>query len=221
VHNVRGRKSDVSDCEWLRELHSVGLLRASFRSTAAIVPRRSYLRQRESLVEEAATRIQRMQKALSEMNLKLHTVLTDITCRTGLTIVRDILKGERDHERLATHRDPRCHAAHAEIVAALTGNYLTEHLFALKHNFAAYEFLLQQISEYDTEIEALLTTLAAQQPPPAAPLPAARRKRISKHTPGFDIRSPLHRLTGGADLSQIHSIGPHAALQLVAEIGPI
>jgi transposase len=219
VHNVRGRKSDVSDCEWLRELHSVGLLRASFRPAAAIVPLRSYVRQRETLVEEAATRIQRMQKALSEMNLKLHTVLTDITGQTGLTIVRDILKGERDPQRLATHRDPRCHASHAEIVAALTGNYRTEHLFALKQNFAAYEFLLQQIGECDSEIEALLTTLAAQQPPPTAPLPAARRKRISKHTPGFDIRSPLHRLTGGADLSQIDSIGPHAALQIVAEIG--
>jgi hypothetical protein len=76
VHNVPGRKSDVSDSEWLRELHSVGLLRASFRPGAAIVPLRSYLRQRETLVEEAATRIHRMQKALTEMNLKLHTVLT-------------------------------------------------------------------------------------------------------------------------------------------------
>src|SRR3984957_10991218 len=79
VHNVRGRKSDVKDCEWLRELHSVGLLRASFRPAATIVPLRSLMRQRQTLVEEAATRIQRMQKALTEMNLKLHTVLTDLT----------------------------------------------------------------------------------------------------------------------------------------------
>ena len=91
VHNVGGRKSDVSDCEWLRELHSLGLLRASFRP-AAVMQLRSYLRQRETLVEEAATRFQRMQKALSEMNLKLHTVLTDITGQTGLTIVLHILK---------------------------------------------------------------------------------------------------------------------------------
>jgi transposase len=219
VHNVPGRKSDVQDCEWLRELHSVGLLRASFRPAAAIVPLRSYLRQRETLVEEASARILRMQKALTQMNLMLHVVVTDITGQTGLTIVRSILNGERDPERLATHRDPRCHASHAEIVAALTGNYRTEHLFTLKQNFAAYEFLLRQIAECDTEIEALLTTLAAQQPPPAAPLPAVRRKRVSKHTPRFDIRQPLHRLTGGADLSQIDSIGPHAALQIVAEIG--
>jgi transposase len=219
VHNVRGRKSDVSDCEWLRELHSVGLLRASFRPAAAIVPLRSYLRQRATLVEEAATRIQRMQKALTEMNLKLHTVLTDLTGQTGLRIVRSILTGERDPERLVIHRDSHCHASHAEIVAALTGNYRAEHLFALKQNFAAYEFLLQQIAECDTQIEALLITLAAQKSLPSAGLPDARRKRLSKHAPTFDIRSPLHRLTGGIDLSQIDSIGPQTALQLVAEVG--
>src|SRR5215831_8125693 len=219
VHNVRGRKSDVMDCEWLRELHSVGLLRASFRPAAAMVPLRSFMRQRETLVEETATRIQRMQKALTQMNLKLHTVLTDLTGQTGLRIVRSILAGERDPERLAAYRDYHCHASHAEIVAALTGNYRSEHLFALRQNFAAYEFLLKQIAECDGEIEGLLTTLAARQPPPSAPLPAARRKRASKHQPQFDIRGPLHRLTGGADLSQIDSIGPQAALQIIAEIG--
>ena len=220
VHNVRGRKSDVSDCEWLRELHSVGLLRASFRPAAAIVPLRSYLRQRETLVEEAATRIQRMQKALSEMNLKLHTVLTDITGQTGATIVRDILKGERDPELLAAHRDSRCHASREEIVAALAGNYRAEHLFSLRQNFAAYQFHLQQITECDTAIEALLDTLAAEQPQPTAALPPPRRRNYPKsHEPRFDIRTPLHRLTGGADLSQIDAIGPQAALQLVAEIG--
>ena len=181
VHNVPGRKSDVKDCEWLRELHSVGLLRASFRPAAAIVPLRSFMRQRETLVEEAATRIQRMQKALTEMNLKLHTVLTDLTGQTGLKIVRGILDGERDPERLAAYRDYHCHASHSEIMAALTGNYRTEHLFALRQNFAAYQFLLKQIAECDGEIERLLTSLADQQPPPSAPLPAARGKRASKH----------------------------------------
>ena len=187
VHNVRGRKSDVTDCEWLRELHSVGLLRASFRPAAAIVPLRSFVRPRATLVEQAATRIQRMQQALTEMNLKLHTVLSDLT---GLAIVRRILKGERDPERLATHRDPRCHASHAEIVAALTGHYRAEHLCALKQNFAADKFLLQPIAQCDSAIEAVLTTLAAPQPPPAATLPAPRHRAISKHQPQFDLRSP-------------------------------
>jgi transposase len=219
VHNVRGRKSDVMDCEWLRELHSVGLLRASFRPAAAMVPLRSFMRQRETLVKEASTRIHRMQKALTQMNVMLHVVVTDITGQTGLKIVRSILAGERDPQRLAAHRDRRCHASYAEIVAALTGNYRAEHLFALKQNFAAYEFLLRQIAECDTEIEALLSKLAEQNPLPAAPLPEARNKRSPKRAPAFDIRSPLHRLTGGADLSQIDSIGPHAALQIIAEIG--
>ncbi len=135
---------------------------------------------------------------------------------TSASFSSSILNGERDPEHLATDRDYRCHAWHAEIVAALTGNYRAEHLFALKQNFAAYEFLLQQIAECDREIEALLSHLASQQPPPATALPRARRKRSPKHAPACDSRRPLHRLTGGADLSQIDSIGPHAALQIVA-----
>jgi transposase len=131
VHNVPGRKSDVQDCEWLRELHSVGLLRASFRPAAAIVPLRSYVRQRETLVEEASARILRMQKALTQMNLMLHVVVTDLTGTTGLAIINAILAGQRDPELLAAHRDYRCHASRAEIAAALTGNYRAEHLFAL------------------------------------------------------------------------------------------
>ena len=102
-------------------------------------------------------------------------------------------------------------------MTALTVNYRAEHLFALQQNFAAYEFLLKQIAECDTEIEGLLTSLAARQPLPSAPLPTARRKRASKHQPQFDIRGPLHRLTGGTDLSQIDSIGPQAALHLIGE----
>jgi transposase len=218
-HNVRGRKRDVSDCEWLRELHSVGRLRASFRPAAAIVPLRSFLRQRETLVEETTTRINRMHKALTEMNLKLDSVLTDIN-QTGLRIIRAILGEERNPEQLAAHRDHRCHASQAEIVAALTGNYRAEQLFALKQNFAAYEFLLQQVAECDAEIEALLTSLAAQQPPPPTALPPTRSKARPQHgQPRFEIRSPLQQLSGGVDLSQIDAIGPHAALQLVAEIG--
>jgi len=209
----------VSDCEWLRELHSVGRLRASFRPAAAIVPLRSFLRQRETLVEETTTRINRMHKALTEMNLKLDSVLTDIN-QTGLRIIRAILGEERNPERLAAHRDHRCHASQAEIVAALTGNYRAEQLFALKQNFAAYEFLLQQVAECDAEIEALLTSLAAQQPPPPTALPPTRSKARPQHgQPRFEIRSPLQQLSGGVDLSQIDAIGPHAALQLVAEIG--
>jgi len=220
VHNVPGRKSDVQDCEWLRELQSVGLLRSSFRPSAEIVTLRSYVRQRETLVEETSTRILRMQKALTQMNLMLHVVVTDITGATGLGIIGAILAGQRDPNLLAAHRDYRCHASRAQIAAALTGNYRADHLFALKQNFEAYQFLLKQIEECDGAIEALLATLAEKQPQPQAALPTARRPRQPKNRePRFEIRTPLHRLTAGTDLSQIHSIGPHAALQLIAEIG--
>jgi transposase len=119
LHNVRGRKSDVQDCEWLRQLHSVGLLRPSFRPAAAMVPLRSFMRQRAILVEELTARVLRMQKALTEMNLMLHTVVSDITGVTGLKIIRAILAAERDPERLAVHRDGRCHASREELIAAI------------------------------------------------------------------------------------------------------
>ena len=106
-------------------------------------------------------------------------------------------------------RDGLCHASREELAAALTGNYREEQLFSLRQNFTAYQFHLQQIAECDAEkSEALLNLLAAQQPPPAAALPAPRAKSTKKHAPAFDIRTPPHVLTGGADLSQIHSIGP-------------
>jgi transposase len=220
LRNVRGRKSDVTDSEWLRELHSVGLLNASFRPAADIVVLRTYLRQRASLVEEASSHIQRMQKSLTQMNLMLHVVLSDITGATGLKIIGSILNGERDPAALASHRDHRCKASAQEIIAALTGNYRAEHLFTLKQNFDAYQFDCQQIAECDAAIQKLVDTLATQQPPPSSELPSARHPlKPKRHDPSFDIRTPLHRLAGGADLSQIDGIGPHAALQLVAEIG--
>lgn len=220
IHNVRGRKSDVSDCEWIQELHSVGLLRPSFRPKGEIVALRALMRHRETQVKEAATRIQRMQKALDQMNLKLHNVITDITGVTGLKIVRDILDGVRDPRVLAAHRDHRCQATEEEIAASLLGNYRDEHLFALRQNFEAYEFFQRQMQACDTEIEKHLKLLAARQEPPKEPLPPPRRKvKRGTNDPRFEIRPLLHHLTGGTDLSQIDAIGPYAALQLISELG--
>jgi transposase len=220
VHNVRGRKTDVKDCQWLQELHSVGLLHASFRPTGEIVVLRSYVRHRQTLVEATATCINRMQKALTQMNLKLHHVLSDITGVTGMAIVRDILAGVRDPYKLAAHRHGGCKASEVEIVAALTGNYRAEHLFALRQNFEAFEFYQRQIADCDQAIGAQLTQLAQSRQPPAQELPAARpRAKLSKNEPRVELRAPLHRITSGADLSQIDGIGPYGALQLIAEIG--
>jgi transposase len=178
VKNVPGRKSDVTDCEWLRELHSVGLLKGSFRPTAEITALRSYLRHRETLIQGAATTINRMQKALVQMNLQLHVVISDIGGATGLRILRDIVNGQTDPRHLATHRDARCQASEAEIAAALTGHYRPEHLFVLRQNLELYDAFQRQIESCDTQIEAHLKALATSTTPPAAlsSIPRARRK---------------------------------------------
>jgi len=219
VKNVPGRKSDVMDCEWLRELHSVGLLRGSFRPAAAVAALRAYLRHRETLVQSAAMHIQRMQKALVQMNLQLHVVISDITGVTGIKILRDIVAGRTDPLALARHRDHRCSASEAEIAAALTGHYRPEHVFVLKQNLELFDAYQRQLIACDTAVEAYLKTLATQSAATAAPVPAPRSKRKPRdNEPRFEIRTPLHQLTG-ADLTQIDGIAPYSALRLLSEIG--
>ena len=219
VKNVPGRKSDVVDCEWLRDLHMMGLLRGSFRPTNEIVALRAYLRHRASLIESASTHVLRMDKALVQMNLQLGLVVSDITGVTGLRILRDIVAGQHDPRRLARHRDPRCKASEAEIVAALTGNYRPEHLFVLQQNLELFDFVQLRLAACDAALAAHLATLTRDVAPPAEPLPAPRRRQTrSDNEPRFDLRTPLHQLTG-ADLSQIDGIGPYTAVRLVAEVG--
>jgi transposase len=138
--NVPGRKSDIQDCQWLQELHSVGLLRGSFRPEGEIVALRAYLRQRAGLIEHRAAHIQHMQKALHQMNVQLTQVLSDITGVTGLAIMRSIVAGGRNPHRLAALRDPKVRKSEAQIAKALTGNYRPEHVFALKQALALYDF---------------------------------------------------------------------------------
>jgi transposase len=218
VKNVPGRKSDVSDCEWLQELHTVGLLRGSFRPAAHIATLRSYVRHRDSLVRSAVMINNRMEKALLQMNLQLHLVISDLVGATGLRIVRDIVKGETDPRRLAAHRDIRCKASEDEIVAALTGHYRTEHVFALRQNLELFDAYQQQIKVCDVEIEELVKELASQSAPPRTALPPRRAKGRNKNEPHFDIRGPLHQITG-IDLTQIDAIAPYTTLRLLAEIG--
>jgi len=219
VKNVAGRKTDVLDCQWIQELHSVGLLSGSFRPVAEIAALRVYLRHREKLIQSASAHIQRMQKALVQMNLQLHNVISDIVGLTGMGILRDIVAGVTDPEVLATHRDPRCKASHKEITASLTGHYRAEHLFTLRQNLEIYDTFQNQIQVCDREIELRLQSLAAKRDQPNAPPPPARSKKNPRgNEPRFEIRAPLYRLAG-ADLTQIDTIGPYAALRLVTEIG--
>jgi transposase len=218
VKNVSGRKSDVADCEWLRQLHRVGLLRGSFRPTEEIVALRGLLRHRETLVQSCSTAIMRMQKALIQMNLQLHVVLSDIVGATGLAILRDIVGGLTDPVRLASHRDSRCKASETEIVAALTGHYRSEHVFALRQNLELYDALQNLILSCDGEIERQLNALAEITAPPPEALPTFAKRRPRKNEPHFDARTLVHRITH-VDLSRLDGIGPFAGLSLVSEIG--
>ncbi|SNR89028.1 IS110 family transposase [Puniceibacterium sediminis] len=216
--NVPGRKTDVSDASWLRQLHSYGLLRGSFRPSRQIATLRAYLRQRERLVEYAAAHIQHMQKALMEMNLQLHHVVSDITGVTGMRIIRAIVAGERDLEVLASYRDVRCHASVETIKAALNGNDRPEHIFALTQSLDLYDYYQDKMLECDRNLEATLDTLAADQDHDPGQLPRVRTKTKQVGTPSFDVRAALFGILG-IDLTQIHGLGPSLFLKLVGECG--
>jgi len=217
VKNVPGRKTDVNDAQWLQQLHEHGLLRGSFRPHERVVRLRALLRHRERMVDQAATHIQLMQKALMQMNVQLHHVVSDITGVTGMRIIRAVVAGERDPNTLAQHRDVRCKSSVGTIREALTGNYRAEHILALRHALELYDFLQVKVAECDVEIETVLHSLNNGRSIPSAPIPPVRHSRGSNE-PRFDVRGALYTLLG-ADLSQIHGLGPYTVLRLIGECG--
>jgi transposase len=216
--HVPGRKTDVSDAQWLQRLHSHGLLRASFRPKGQIAELRAYVRQRERLLEYAASHIQHMQKALTEMNLQLHHVVADITGTTGLRIIRAIIAGERDPEVLARLRHYSCHSSAETIAKALTGSYRTEHLFALEQALALYEVYHEKASACDVRIEAVLKELSIDRGHRSDSLPSSRRRTDQANGLAFDVRAALFALLG-KDITQIDGLGPYLSLKLIAECG--
>jgi len=216
--HVPGRKTDVSDAQWLQRLHEYGLLRGSFRPQAEMAGLRAYLRQRERLLDYAAAHIQHMQKALTQMNLQLHHVVSDITGATGMRIIRAIVAGERDPNVLASYRDVRCHASVETIRQALVGNDREEHIFALTQALELYDVYQEKVAACDRQIKAILDQLKRSAAPPARELPAARRSTRQPNAPVFEVREALHAILG-VDLTQIHGLGPYLALKLVGECG--
>ena len=218
ARNVPGRKSDVIDCQWLQELHTFGLLRASFRPEAKITELRTYTRHRQTLIEDSARQIQRMQKALDQMNVQVHHVLSDLTSKTGMAIVRDIVAGQHDPEVLAQHRDTRCHASKERIIEALRGHYKPEHLFSLGQALSLHDVFSQHIRDCDERIEAVLATLAEQFPDPGTPKQRAKFRPVGNQI-AIDIRNPLQRILSGVDIQTIVGIGPLTALNMLSETG--
>lgn len=217
VKNVAGRKSDWLDCQWLQKLHTFGLLHASFQPDHKVCALRSLVRQRKRLIEDRVRYINRMQKALVQMNLQLTIVLSDITGATGMRIIRHILEGQRNPTLLAQHRDPRCQRSEADIVKALQGNYRPEHLFALQQAVAFYDFFNQQIALCDEQIEAQFDRLSlrTELSPPKS---KSRRRSKRKNDPEFNLQQYLYQWAG-VDLTVVDGLDALSVLIILSETG--
>ena len=207
VKNVPGRKTDVQDSQWLQYLHSVGLLRGSYRPTQEVCAVRSLLRHRNGLVQASSSYVQHMQKSLTQMNLQIHNVISDITGVTGLAILDAILSGERNPKKLAALKNGRIKTKTATIIKSLEGDYHPEHIFTLKQSLQVYRYYRQMIAECDQEIEAHLDEFDSQidvnkKPPPP---PTSSPRRGKGNEPNFDLRTHMYRIIG-TDLTQVDGI---------------
>ncbi len=216
IKNVTGRKDDISDSQWIQQLHTYGLLQASFRPEEQICVLRALVRQRTMLIQQRTSHIQHMQKALQQMNLKLTMVLSDITGVTGMKIIRAILAGEREPAKLASYRNGRCKHSEEEIQLALDGNYRHEHVFSLQQAVQLYDFYGQLLAECDQQIEGIYINIDSF-PTDQSP-PKANRQKPRKNQPDFDLRSHLFRITG-VDLTAIDGIDALTAQTVISEIG--
>lgn len=218
VKNLPGRKTDVADCQWLQQLHSYGLLSGSFRPEDEVCVLRAYLRHRDNLTRSSGSHIQHMQKALIEMNLKLHHVLTDITGVSGMAMIRAIVAGERDPHKLAALKHERVRKSAAEIAKALEGEYRAEHLFALGQALELYDFYLARIAECDAQIEEALRGWDRKVDPAAAPLPGKAKRKTAFAQSQHELRNQLYAVTG-VDLTTLPGMEVLSSQALLSEIG--
>jgi len=228
--NLPGRKSDVQECEWLRKLHTYGLLRNSFRPPEVIRAVRTIWRQRDRWVQEAARAVQHMQKALTTMNVQLANTISDLSGVTGQAILRAIVAGTRDPWALAQLRDRRIAASEEEIAHSLQGTWREEVLFELRQALEAYDFYQGQLAACDRELAKYTAAVPSRErpAPPEGPAgaaprlpakPARRAKSRRQGHPGFDLAGELHR-TLGVDLTRIDGIDVLTAQVVFSEIGP-
>ncbi len=214
VKNVSGRKSDVLDCQWLQQLMTYGLLSGAFRPAEQVCVLRALWRQRDMLLRSQSRHVQHMQKALTQMNIQLANVISDVVGETGQKILRAIVAGERNGPVLGAMKNVRIQASVDDIAKSLQGNWRAEHLFALKQALAAFDFTGTQVTECDREIEQQLHSLAAHDGEPAKGKQRGRRR----NSPKFDLRTQLFQMCG-VDLTRIDGIDVTTALAVVSEIG--
>jgi len=221
--NLPGRKSDVQECQWLLKLHTYGLLNNSFQPPSEIRILRTYWRQRAEHVRAAATCIQRMQKAMTQMNLQLANVISDLSGTSGQKIMRAILAGERDPRKLAELTDPRVRASRAEVAKSLEGNWRPELLFVLQQEVDMYDTYQRRMAECDQQLKQHLSTFpdkANPQPPasPDAPPKKEKSRKPRRNAPQFELSQQLQRIAG-ADLTRIDSIDAMTAQTVLSEVG--
>lgn len=217
--NVPGRKSDIQECQWLLKLHTFGLLNNSFQPTDEIRIARTLWRHRGNLVAEASSAIQRMQKALIEMNIQLSNVLSDLSGVSGMTIVGAILKGERDPHTLAALAQPEVKAPPEDIAKSLEGNWREELLFVLRQQVELYRIYQDKIADCDVKLRRHLESLEGKVDLKAQPIgPKPKGKKGSRNAPAFDLRSELYRLTG-IDWAQVNGMDVLTAQTVIAEAG--
>ena len=217
--NLPGRKSDVQECQWLLKLHTYGLLNNSFQPISEIRVLRTYWRQRADHVRGAATCIQRMQKALTQMNVQLANVISDISGLTGQAIVRAIIAGERDTRKLAALSHPRIQASHNEIAKSLEGNWRPELVFVLQQEVDMYDTYQKRIVECDQQLQKQLARLTGIISPRTEQAQKPKSKpSAAKNAPRFDLASELQCVTG-VDLTRIDGIDVMVAQTLVSEVG--
>lgn len=220
VKNVTGRKDDESDAEWIQKLHSCGLLKASFQPDNMTRTLRSLVRHRKNLVQTSSIYLNRMQKALELMNIKLHTVISDIDGKTGLLIIEAILAGERNPEVLADMKDKRVKASREEIIKSLEGYWTTEHLFELKQCYQLYSTHRQMINEGDKEIEKqLIEQIALKNESVIPEIPKVKRKISGKKSRvPYNLTAYLNEILG-TNVTEVAGISELSALSIFAECG--
>ena len=216
IKNVSGRKSDVLDCQWIQRLHTYGLLSSSFRPADPYCVLRSYLRYRDELVSARSTQTQHMQKALSQMNVQLHHVLSDLNGQSGMAIIQAILQGERDPLKLAALADRRVKAKTQVIAKALVGDYRREHLFQLQCAFELHQTYEQKIAQCDEQLARELEQLPDRTSAQVTALPERTGKKAKANEP---LRQGLYRKLG-VDVTAVEGVGPLVGLTLLTEVGP-
>lgn len=216
VKNVPGRKSDVQDCQWLQQLHSYGLLQGSFRPDNQICVLHSYVQQRKNLIESASTHILRMQKALIQMNIQLHKVISDTTGSTGMQIIKAIIEGERNPEKLAELRNSNIKNDKSTIAKALTGDYREEHLFTLKQEFELYNIYQEKIVECDKNIEDYYKTFETKSD--ESKELGKEKNKYRKSKPSFALYEELHRITG-INFTKTPGLDTLTVQTIISEVG--